>query len=156
MREATFSPKIGFYYTQETRKWRLRPARWYRAWVQACIERLSLNRLQKVGYFFIPVSHIIKIHERFLGDASATDVITFDYGEDLEVFIAPEYVALLCKEYEEPFAEGMRRTMVHALLHAAGWRDDTPENRAAMRKEENLYLDIWKEMFHVKHVGRAL
>lgn len=156
MRKTTLSPKIGFYYTSDTRKWRLRPASQYRVWLQVCIERLHLSRLQRIGYFFVPTSHIMTIHEEFLGDPSATDVITFDYGEELEVFIAPAYVALLCREYGEPFSEGMRRTMVHALLHAAGRRDDTSDSRAAMRSEEDCYLDIWREMFHVKHVSGAL
>ncbi|MCS6789646.1 MAG: rRNA maturation RNase YbeY [Bacteroidia bacterium] len=156
MRKTALLPQIRCYYTPETRRWRLRPASQYRQWIQICIERLCLRRLQKIGYFFIPTSHMSALHEEFLQDSSATDVMTFDYGDALEIFIAPAYVALLCKEYGETFAEGIRRTMVHGLLHAAGRRDDTPAHEAAMRNEENFYLNLWKEMFHVKHVGRAV
>lgn len=156
MRKTTLLPQINFYYTPETRKWRLRTASLHKEWIRICLERLRLGRLRRIGYFFISPSHMAALHEEFLQDPSATDVMTFDYGEALEVFIAPAYVALLCREYGEPFPEGLRRTMVHALLHAAGWRDDTPDFQAAMRNAENVYLDLWEEMFHVKHVGRTV
>ncbi|MGF1448202.1 MAG: rRNA maturation RNase YbeY [Opitutales bacterium] len=85
------------------------------------------------------------LHERFLGDPSPTDVITFP--GDPEAAFAGE----ICLSLDRAEAEASKRAhppgqeatlyLVHGWLHLAGLRDETAAARAAMREAETAALE---------------
>jgi rRNA maturation RNase YbeY len=42
------------------------------------------------------------------------------------------------------------RVIVHGLLHLMGYKDKTQKQRQEMREAENLSINLYETMFHVK------
>ena len=81
-----------------------------------------LSRLETVEISVVDDATIADVHARFLNDPTATDVITFPYGE----------IVVSCEQ--ELF-----RYMVHGLVHLHGYLDYEPEDRERMfRVQEPL------------------
>ena len=76
-----------------------------------------------------------------------TDVIAFRLNEYQEKNIDGEiYICLpVAKEnaelYKEPYETEVARLIIHGGLHLIGYDDSTEEDRNAMRKLENKYLE---------------
>lgn len=88
-----------------------------------------LSELECVEISIVDDATIARVHAEFLDDPSATDVITFPYGEILvSADTAARYAAAhaLSRETE------LFRYMVHGLTHLHGYLDATPEQRAAL------------------------
>ncbi len=89
------------------------------------------------------------LHERFLGIAGPTDVLTFELEHDESGHVA-EGEVVICLNEAERQAEGSRETRdelllyaVHGLLHLSGFDDRTDEGHAAMHaKEDELLVAI--------------
>jgi probable rRNA maturation factor len=93
-------------------------------------------------------SEIARLHERFFGDAAATDVISFPSGEPLSEqfgYLGDIVVSLDAARRQAPeVGHGVERELaflaLHGLLHLIGYDDQTEPRRAMMlaRQEELL------------------
>lgn len=86
------------------------------------------------------------LHERFLSDASPTDVMAFDLGDDQEGPSAEVYVSVDCArrvslERDVSLERELALYVVHGCLHLCGHDDHEPEERARMRVAERAVLD---------------
>lgn len=115
-----------------------------------------MRSLGRIAYYFVSRETIADLHAQFLGDPSPTDIMTFDYGDEAEIFIAPAVVRLQAQEYAVPYTEELRRVMIHGLLHLAGYKDDTPEEITTMRKAEDFCLSRWKAEVSHETFGKGL
>ena len=103
---------------------------------------------------------MIRIHAEHLGDPTATDVITFDLGEeepgqDLppelaqlladepvgELFVGVEMAARVAKQRGVSEARELALYVVHGVLHLCGFDDIDPGDRAAMRVAETAVME---------------
>lgn len=88
-----------------------------------------LSTLEAVEIAIVDDEAIARVHGEYLGDSSATDVITFPYGEILvSADTAERYAAIHALSREEE----LFRYMVHGLVHLHGYLDGQPEERAAL------------------------
>ena len=88
-----------------------------------------LSELEVVEVSLVDDETIARVHSEFLDDPSATDVITFPYGEILvSCDTAARYAALhgILPEQE------LFRYIVHGLVHLHGYLDAEPEQREAL------------------------
>ena len=73
-----------------------------------------------------------------------TDVLCFSLGDgtaiDAEVYVSLDFAQASCLEHGVTFTQEASRYIVHGLLHACGYEDNTPESREVMRKKEDYYL----------------
>lgn len=148
MRGAALSPVIGFSYEEELRPWRLRAARLHKAWLLRCLATYdSEGLIRRVQYYFVTEPTITHLHERYLGEATPTDILTFGYplpeGWEAEVYIAPQVVREQAQLYGTALSEELRRVLAHGLLHLLGWKDHTESEREAMRAAEDACLRLW-------------
>lgn len=102
--------------------------------VGACLARRGpgeavLGELEAVEATFVSDAAIAKVHAEFLGDATATDVITFAHGE---ILISAETAAREASARGEPLERELLRYLVHGLLHLNGHEDQLPGRAAAM------------------------
>ena len=94
-----------------------------------------------VSVVFVDDPALCELHERFLGDASPTDVISFDLGDDDEGPGGELYVSVDAPERSAE-AHGLAVEnelllyVAHGTLHLCGHDDHEEEERRAMRRAE--------------------
>jgi probable rRNA maturation factor len=100
-----------------------------------------LAELEEVEVSFVTDAIISQAHDRFMGDASPTDVITFHHGE---ILISTD-TAL--RQAAEHFTDPQRECalyLIHGLLHLHGHDDRDPAEAASMHKvQENIMQQVW-------------
>ena len=90
-------------------------------------------------------SHL-ELNKASLNHDYYTDILTFDYRDqphdDLvaDIFINTDIVQENALQYGCSPVEGLKRVMIHGVLHLSGFDDHTEEEQAAMREKENEFL----------------
>jgi probable rRNA maturation factor len=89
---------------------------------------------------------IAALHQRYLGDPSPTDVLSFSLESapgylEGEVAASAETARRAAPEYGWPAQTELLLYFLHGVLHLAGYNDRTPRQRAEMRKKERHYLE---------------
>lgn len=111
-----------------------------RAWsgvAAAARGRCALRSLEEVDFVLVSDRRIAALHSEFMGDPSATDVITFHHGE---IVISAETARREALARGMDPSEELARYAVHGLLHLAGWSDATSAEAAAMRRCQEKIL----------------
>ena len=85
------------------------------------------------------------IHRRFLGDASTTDVISFDLGEDGcgpagEIYVSVDRARAIAGERGVSIERELCLYVVHGVLHLCGLDDRRRRDRERMRVAEAVVL----------------
>lgn len=89
----------------------------------------TLSRLDTVEISIVDDETIAQVHGEFLNDPTATDAITFPYGE---ILVSCDTAARYAREHGLNRAEELFRYMVHGLTHLHGYLDYEPEDRRAL------------------------
>lgn len=88
---------------------------------------------------------LAELHERFLGDPSPTDVMSFHLGDDAgqwgEVVVSVDRARAEAAERGLPFERELVLYAVHGTLHLCGFDDHEDDDVAAMRAAEAAVLD---------------
>lgn len=91
-------------------------------------------------------SEIISLNKEFLGKNRQTDVIAFDYNAKKtingEVYISIETIKRNANNYKVSLRCELTRVMIHGTLHLCGLNDESENERALMRMEEDKYLKM--------------
>ena len=87
---------------------------------------------------------LARMHRRWLGDASRTDVITFDLSDAHsragELFVSATCARRLAAERGVDTERELALYLVHGALHLCGYDDHAPRARARMRRAETKVL----------------
>jgi len=114
------------------------PLPWLRRVVKAampaCIAAVKssgapLTGLEEIEITLISDAEISRVHAEFLGDPSATDVITFHHGE---ILISADTALRQAAAHGKSLDHETALYAIHGLLHLAGWDDHDPAEAAAM------------------------
>lgn len=107
-------------------------------------------KIGDLNYVFLSDEELLDINRKYLEHDFYTDIITFDYTVDGilngDIFISIDRVRENAVTYEVSFEEELRRVMIHGVLHLAGYKDSSKEDKEEMRRKENEKL----RMFHVE------
>ena len=94
----------------------------------------------ELSVVFVTDTAIAQIHKDFLGDPSATDVITFPANEEMnfagEIIISVDHARTQAEKYNEPFSRELSLYLIHGWLHLSGYDDCTTDDRAMMKTTE--------------------
>lgn len=122
----------------------------YRAALQALLPELLaapkgpdhvLSGLEMVEISVVDDPTIAQVHAEFLNDPTATDAITFPYGE---ILVSCDTAATYAAAHGIEKEEELFRYMVHGLTHLHGYLDYEPEDRAALfAVQEPLVAAYW-------------
>ena len=97
-----------------------------------------------LSYTFLSDEEIQRMNEDYLQHDYPTDIISFDYTEgDVlsgEIFIGSDVVRENARDYKVDEREEMCRVLVHGLLHLAGFKDHSAEEKKLMRSNEDKCL----------------
>jgi probable rRNA maturation factor len=103
-----------------------------------------------LNFIFVTKTQILELNTNYLKHEYETDVISFDFSKDFnvfggDIFICPEVVEKNAEEYGVSFEEEILRVMVHGVLHFMGFSDKTEIDSAEMRSQEDICLELYKK-----------
>jgi len=116
--------------------------------IQLILERYldRVNPPLVVSVTLIDDLKIGRVHLQFMDDPSATDVITFPYGEEGEILISVETAERQALEYGVSVERELVLYLIHGLLHLSGYGDTTETSRAEMDElQESLLAEVFRE-----------
>ena len=121
-----------------------------RSWIKKVIAR-EHRKLGNLNYIFCSDSYLLSINQQYLNHQTLTDIITFDNREseiDIEgdIFISIERVAENASKLNTDPDEELHRVIIHGVLHLCGYGDKSPAEKSAMRKREDAYLSLRREI----------
>lgn len=113
-----------------------------------------IHSLEETGDFPIPPgdlsivflddAQMAELHGTFLGDPSATDVITFPgdpaFEEAGEICVGAQQAHRVFQSHQSTFSDEILLYLAHGWLHLAGYDDHTEEDRRNMRSAEQSAL----------------
>ena len=121
----------------------------------SAINLIALDRTHKhlkikkpVVFFFIDDTQMLEINQNSLGHDTYTDTITFDYEGDAdieqnEVVVSWERLEENAITFRTSFTEEVHRVCIHSLLHLAGQKDKTKDEKEKMRSLEDKFLNLY-------------
>jgi rRNA maturation RNase YbeY len=113
------------------------------SWLQLVIEQ-EQKKVGNISYIFCSDDYLLLMNKQYLNADYFTDVITFDYTEELlisgDIFISVDRVKENAKEYGQKYFQEMIRVILHGVLHLCGYKDKTKQEMKQMREKEDYYL----------------
>lgn len=100
--------------------------------------------LSEISIVFCSDNYLLDINRKFLDHDYYTDVITFDYVEDLniigDILISIDRVRDNAQGLGVTFNNELKRVVVHGVLHLLGYKDKSEEEEFLIRSKEDFYL----------------
>jgi rRNA maturation RNase YbeY len=117
--------------------------------------RFALERERQTGpwgvsFALVTVAEISELHDRFLGDASPTDIITFPYDDPGvgggDIAICVPVAADQGAEHGNTLAEELYFLALHGVLHLTGHDDETQRERTEMLARQHEIFSAWRSV----------
>ena len=123
-----------------------------RDWIDRVAQSLG-KQVGRLSYVFCDDEYILKTNRDFLGHDYYTDIITFDYSDDIlltgkkdtiagDLFISLDTVRTNAEQQGVPYEEELHRVIIHGILHLCGINDKGPGKREIMEAAENKALAL--------------
>jgi rRNA maturation RNase YbeY len=130
-------------FSNEDIDFNLLSRRGIKTWLKTVVEDEG-KRVGDITLIFCSAPFLLRLNRRYLQHDYGTDIITFDYTEDLlvggDLFISIDTVRANGERYKQPFSDELHRVILHGVLHLCGFGDFTAEQKEKMREMENKYL----------------
>ena len=122
-------------------------------WLHAVAKKEN-HKIESISYTFVSDEKLLEMNKSVLKHDYYTDIITFSLSDnsDIEgdIYISYERIAENANVFHVKRSQEIRRIMVHGLLHLCGFNDKSKSEKLAMTSKENVYLNLYDKMFHVK------
>jgi probable rRNA maturation factor len=137
-------------------------------------EWLALGDFELVIYL-VRAPEMARLNETFLQHAGSTDVITFDYSDNVlpasgrhlkpglpagrrkrvhgEIFICIDDAMTQARQFRTSWQSELVRYIIHGVLHLRGFDDIRPADRRKMKREENRLLRAAGRLFRLRNLG---
>ncbi len=112
---------------------------------------LDEQRLQsaKIDIYTMDDEMISMVNDRVFGINDPTDVITVPFGNnpilEAEIFLGVSEIERNSQVYGTGFRYELAFCLIHGLLHAMGWQDDTEDGREAMFEYQRRFLGRYED-----------
>lgn len=119
------------------------PRAWLSRLAVRAARRLQIHQEGLVTISFIDDRTMRRLHARFTGTRTLTDVLTFRYPNEPvigEILVAPAAARRYAKTHGIAYRQELARYVVHGLLHWMGHDDRTVAQRRNMRRMEDTLL----------------
>jgi len=129
-----------------------------RNWIMVLCQKAHKQHIE-LDYIFCTDEYLLEINKEHLQHDYYTDIITFDYNEDMaqvkgELYLSVDRIRENASENRVSFADELHRVMIHGVLHLLGYGDKTPADEKQMRRLENEVL--LERTFHVKQYANRI
>jgi len=99
----------------------------------------------EITLIFCSDEYLLEMNRQYLDHDYYTDIITFDYSENLvisgDLFISIDRVYDNAEQNVVSRINELKRVCVHGVLHLCGFGDKTDDEVRVMRGKEDYYLD---------------
>jgi probable rRNA maturation factor len=128
-----------------------------------------------LAIYIVRVPEMARLNETFLEHKGSTDVITFDYSENVlpasrrqakanlpagcrkhihgEIFICIDDAMTQARQFRTSWQSELARYVIHGILHLRGFDDIRPADRRKMKREENRLLREIFRRFPLRKLG---
>ena len=124
------------------------------AWIKAVAQTYG-KKVGDVAYIFCDDAKILEVNRQYLQHDYYTDIITFDYCDDLDemgitdtisgdMFISLDTVRTNAEGLSVDYMQELHRVIIHGILHLVGINDKGPGEREIMEAAENKALKLIK------------
>ncbi len=104
-----------------------------------------------LGIVLVDDAAIAKLNAQYHDTPGATDILSFDYGEEQgELIISVEHAVAQAKRYRTTPARELILYVVHGILHLHGYNDLTLRQRGRMRAAERRLVSQLCNQFELK------
>lgn len=97
-----------------------------------------------ISVIFCSDEYLLEMNKKHLQHDYYTDIITFNYVDDLlisgDLFISADRIKDNAVKFGVAFLEELYRVIFHGVLHLIGYNDKTEAEQKVMRQKENYYL----------------
>jgi rRNA maturation RNase YbeY len=127
-----------------------------------------------LGIHLVRAPEMARLNAKFLQHEGSTDVITFDYAENVlpasrrqsdlsagcrkhvegEIFICIDDAIAQAREFRTSWQSELARYVIHGVLHLRGFDDLQPAARRTMKREENRLLKKTAHLFPLSKLAR--
>jgi rRNA maturation RNase YbeY len=114
-------------------------------WISSVIQREE----KSLGIITLVIGSddwLLEKNQQFLDHDYYTDIITFDYTEDLivsgDLLISLDRVFENAEDVNVSRETELMRVIVHGVLHLLGYKDKSLKESELMRKKEDYYLTL--------------
>jgi probable rRNA maturation factor len=101
-------------------------------------------------YIFCDDQYLKEINLKYLNHDYYTDIVTFDYREDIvisgDMFISVDRVMENAEIFQCKVNDEFLRVTIHGLLHLLEFKDVSAQEKEIMRKTENECIFMYKEI----------
>ena len=119
--------------------------------IRAVCETLQGRSVRTISVAIVDDATIASLHERYLGEATVKDVLSFDLRDDPgevslegEIVVSAEAAVRQASSLGVDQKQELLRYVIHGTLHLLGYEDDTTGGRRRMRRAENRVLAVLK------------
>lgn len=118
----------------------------HKAWLKDAAKAEGF-KIGELNYIFCSDAYLLDINQKYLGQDTLTDIVTFDNSEEPkmiegDVFISIDRVRENALKFDTAESE-LKRVMVHGLLHLAGYKDKDKAQKELMTIKENEHLKTY-------------
>ena len=101
--------------------------------------------LGEITVVFCNDEYLLEMNRTYLNHDYYTDIITFDYSEEIiisgDLFVSIDRIIENSSSFDVSFNHELSRVIYHGVLHLCGYKDKSEEDIKAMRGKENYYLE---------------
>ena len=132
------------HFFKEGIHFRLQHQEQVRQWVSAVV-RYHKHQLEEINFIFCGDQYLLQLNKKFLDHDYLTDVITFENSLEKkkisgDIYISYDRVTVNAKQYRTSLKDELHRVMVHGVLHLLGYMDKSANEKALIRKAEDVWL----------------
>jgi len=103
--------------------------------VQEVFKETKLTK--NINIRFISEGAIRALNKKYRKNDTPTDVLSFNYGSESDIVVAPRQVQKL-KDNNETMEDAIKLTLIHGVLHSLGYDHESESDRIEMRKIERI------------------
>ncbi|MFN4812197.1 MAG: rRNA maturation RNase YbeY [Bacteroidota bacterium] len=122
-----------------------------RQWIALTIQAHH-KKLGQIDYIFCSDEYLLQMNKQYLNHHTLTDIITFDYSNELtaevagEIYISINRVRENAEVFKCTFNDELHRVMIHGVLHLCGFKDKTKNQKQIMRAQEDEAIKSLKKL----------
>ncbi len=100
----------------------------------------------EISVVFVDDEEITRLNEKYYNRSGITDVLAFDYGEDLaEIILNPSQHQRQAKRFSNSFSEEVAENIIHAFLHISGYDHTREDNQQLHLEKQKKLMEKYKK-----------